>query len=75
MVNSVLVFLSIVLFTCPSQKYGYRKLNQAIDVNIHQENEQLHLSATLTGKLSLRECNSNVIMHILWKASIDIKMH
>ena len=39
-VKTVLGFLSNVLFICPSQKYEYRKLNEDIDVNIHQEIEQ-----------------------------------
>ena len=39
-VKTVLIFLSIVLFTCASQKYEYRKLNEDIDVNIQQEIEQ-----------------------------------
>ena len=39
-VKTVLVFLSIVLFVCALQKYKYRRLNEDIDVNIHQAIEQ-----------------------------------
>ena len=39
-VKTVLVFLSIILFLCVSQKYKYRKLNEDIDINIQQKIEQ-----------------------------------